>query len=41
VEKATGGAGGGHTRLTEEGHKAIEQYKELRARFRGFLQQAK
>ena len=41
VEKATGGAGGGHTRLTEEGRKAIEQYKELRARFRGFLQQAK
>ena len=41
VEKTTGGAGGGHARLTEEGHKAIEQYKELRARFRGFLQQVK
>jgi molybdate transport system regulatory protein len=41
VEKATGGAGGGHARLTEEGRKAIRQYKELRARFREFLQQAK
>ena len=41
VEKTTGGAGGGYARLTEEGHKAIEQYKELRARFREFLQQVK
>jgi molybdate transport system regulatory protein len=30
VEKITGGAGGGHARLTEEGHKAIAIYKELR-----------
>jgi molybdate transport system regulatory protein len=41
VEKATGGAGGGHARLTEEGRKAIQQSKKLRARFQEFLQQAK
>jgi molybdate transport system regulatory protein len=32
VEKITGGAGGGHAQLTDEGHKAIESYRELRAR---------
>jgi len=32
VEKITGGAGGGHARLTDEGHKAVASYKELRAR---------
>ena len=32
VEKITGGAGGGHAQLTDEGHKAIASYKELRAR---------
>ena len=39
VEKTTGGAGGGHARLTEEGRKAIAQYKELRAKLEGFLKQ--
>jgi molybdate transport system regulatory protein len=39
VEKVKGGAGGGHARLTEEGRKAIKQYRELRARFHGFLEQ--
>jgi molybdate transport system regulatory protein len=38
VEKTKGGAGGGHTRLTEEGRKVIRQYRELRARFHEFLQ---
>ena len=33
VEKITGGVGGGHTRLTEDGRKVINEYKELRARF--------
>lgn len=37
VEKSAGGAGGGHARLTDEGRKAIKQYKELRARFAEFL----
>jgi molybdate transport system regulatory protein len=32
VEKITGGAGGGHAQLTEEGHKAVASYKELRAK---------
>jgi molybdate transport system regulatory protein len=32
VEKITGGAGGGHAQLTEEGRKAIATYRELRAR---------
>ena len=40
VEKTAGGAGGGHARLTEEGRKAIAQYKELRAKFAEFLKQA-
>lgn len=39
VEKTTGGAGGGHARLTEEGRKAIAQYKELRAELEEFLKQ--
>ena len=39
VEKTTGGAGGGHARLTEEGRKAIAQYKELRAKLEEFLKQ--
>ena len=39
VEKATGGAGGGHARLTEEGRKVVSEYKELRARFQEFLKQ--
>jgi len=39
VEKTTGGVGGGRARLTEEGKKAISEYKELRARFQEFLRQ--
>ena len=39
VEKTAGGAGGGHTRLTEEGRKAVGQYKELRAKFEDFIRQ--
>ena len=41
VEKTTGGVGGGHARLTEEGRKVTSDYKELRARFQGFLKQVK
>ena len=37
VEKVTGGTGGGHTRLTEQGRKAVAQYKELHAKFEDFL----
>jgi molybdate transport system regulatory protein len=40
VEKTTGGAGGGHARLTEEGRRAVEQYKQLRAKFEQFLKEA-
>ncbi len=39
VEKNAGGAGGGHAILTEEGRKAVSEYKELRARFQEFLSQ--
>jgi molybdate transport system regulatory protein len=39
VEKTAGGAGGGHTRLTEEGRKAVEHYKQLRAKLEQFLKQ--
>lgn len=39
VEKTAGGAGGGHARLTEEGRKAVSQYKELRAKFEDFIRQ--
>ena len=39
VEKTAGGAGGGHARLTEEGRRAVSQYKELRAKFEQFLKQ--
>lgn len=39
VEKIAGGVGGGHARLTKEGQKIINEYKELRARFQGFLKQ--
>ena len=39
VEKTAGGAGGGYARLTEEGRKAISQYKELRAKFGEFIRQ--
>ncbi len=40
VEKTTGGVGGGRTRLTEQGRKVVNEYKELRARFQEFLKQA-
>ena len=32
VQKITGGAGGGHAQLTDEGHKAVAEYKELRSK---------
>ena len=37
VEKVAGGVGGGRARLTEEGRKAVSEYKVLRARFQEFL----
>lgn len=37
VEKITGGAGGGHARLTDEGRKAIAYYRELRTKLAEFL----
>jgi len=39
VEKTAGGVGGGQARLTEAGHKAVNKYKELRARFQDFMRQ--
>ncbi len=39
VEKTVGGTGGGRTRLTKEGRKAVDHYKELRAKFGEFLKQ--
>ena len=39
VEKVSGGVGGRHAILTEEGRKAINEYKQLRARFLEFLGQ--
>jgi len=39
VEKTTGGAGGGYARLTDEGRKIVEEYKELRTRFEDFIEQ--
>jgi molybdate transport system regulatory protein len=39
VGKATGGAGGGHATLTNEGHKALKEYKEIYASFQDFLRQ--
>ena len=41
VEKAAGGAGGGQAKLTEEGKKVVNEYKELRTRFQEFLKQAR
>jgi molybdate transport system regulatory protein len=37
VKKNTGGAGGGHTRLTEEGREAIAKYHKLFAGLQDFL----
>lgn len=39
VEKIVGGVGGGCTRLTDEGRKAVCQYKDLRLRLKEFLKQ--
>ena len=39
VEKIAGGAGGGHAKLTQEGHNAIALYKELRKRLDELLRQ--
>jgi molybdate transport system regulatory protein len=39
VEKVVGGDKGGYTRVTEEGQKAILQYKELRRKFQEFVKQ--
>ena len=39
VEKTIGGGSGGHTKLTEEGHKAIALYKELHTRLEKLLEQ--
>lgn len=39
VEKATGGVGGGHAKLTSEGQKVIREYKDMRAKFLEFLKQ--
>ena len=40
VDKTTGGVRGGQARLTEEGRRAIAQYKALRARFQEFVNEA-
>ena len=37
VEKTTGGAGGGCARLTDEGRKAVGQYKDLHVKLEEFL----
>jgi molybdate transport system regulatory protein len=37
VEKVAGGPGGGRARLTDEGRRAVEQYRHLRAKFERFL----
>ena len=39
VEKTAGGVGGGRARLTDEGRKAVGQYKDLRAKLEQFLRQ--
>ncbi len=39
VEKTAGGVGGGRARLTDEGRKAVGQYKDLHAKFEEFLRQ--
>jgi molybdate transport system regulatory protein len=39
VEKTAGGVGGGRARLTDEGRKAVGQYKDLRAKLEKFLRQ--
>ena len=39
VEKSTGGASGGFTKLTEEGQKVLAEYRELNHRFQRWLKQ--
>jgi molybdate transport system regulatory protein len=39
VEKTAGGVGGGRARLTDEGRKAVGQYKDLRAKLEKLLRQ--
>jgi molybdate transport system regulatory protein len=39
VEKTTGGAEGGHARLTEEGRRVVAYYKQLRAKFNEFVKE--
>lgn len=39
VEKGVGGAGGGYSRLTEEGRKMVAAYKELRSQLQDFLKE--
>jgi molybdate transport system regulatory protein len=39
VEKVIGGENGGHARVTDQGKKAIAQYKELRDKFLEFIKQ--
>jgi molybdate transport system regulatory protein len=39
VEKTAGGAGGGYARLTNEGRKAVERYKQLRTKFEEFVKE--
>ena len=40
VEKSTGGPHGGHARLTEEGRRIVEEYKQKRARVRETLSES-
>ncbi|NQT31191.1 MAG: LysR family transcriptional regulator [Deltaproteobacteria bacterium] len=39
VEKLPGGVGGGHARLTDEGRKAVERYRQLRAKLEEFVKE--
>jgi len=41
VEKITGGVGGRHSRLTEEGKRVVSEYKELVAGFKEVLKKGK
>lgn len=41
VERTTGGEGGGHARLTDEGRRALNWYKGLSMRLQEFLMQQK
>lgn len=37
VERVTGGSGGGHARLTDEGRQAIAQFHKLRGKLEGLF----